>query len=153
MEEREERINKLAKSLRQSGFSSSDSSALEKAREMVEIEERIKESQQKKGFFGKLKDKFTHKKEEEAPADIANNESTVNELMKEAGIDETQLTKSENEKKEKIGEEIKELKEEIEEEKKKPSQEKIDEIKKKEQKIKEDLEVLDKEEGERINIE
>ena len=58
MEEREERINKLAKSLRQSGFSSSDSSALEKAKEMVEIEERIKKSQEDKDIFEKSNKKI-----------------------------------------------------------------------------------------------
>lgn len=156
MGEKEEKINKLADSLHKGGFSPSESAALEKAKEMVETEEKIKESQQKKGFFGKIKEKFSHKKEEPIKLedhDLSNDDRTVNELMKEAGVNEAELSKSTEEKKEMLKEDVEELKKEIDEEKKEPHAEKIEEIKNKEEEIKEDLETLEEEEGESINIE
>lgn len=156
MGEKEERINKLAKSLHQGGFSPSESSALEKAKEMVETEEKINASQEKKGFFGKIKEKFVHK--EEAPVklenyDIASDDRTINEIMSEAGVSKEEINQSKEKKKEEIKEEVDELRKEIDEEKKKPHPEKVEEIKRKEEKIKQDIDVLEEEEGERIDIE
>ncbi len=155
MEEKEEKINKLAKSLRQSGFSTSESSAAEKAKEMVETEEKINESQTKKGFFGRLKEKFSHKEEEPVKMenyDVTEDDRTVNEIMAEAGVSEADANNRE-EKKDELKEEVTELKKEIEEEKKDPHPGKIEEIKKKEKGVKQDLDVLEEEEGERIDIE
>ncbi len=125
MGEREEKVNKLAKSLHKSGFSISESSALEKAKEMIEIEEKLRKSQEKKGFSVK------NDKKEEATAkpedyDISKENKTVNEIMKEAGVSETEQPKE----KEGI---IKESNDKEE--------------------FDEDSETLEEEEGERIDIE
>src|SRR3989338_6742472 len=102
MGEREDRIKKLAKSLYESGFSISESIALEKAREMTEIEEKIKDAQQKKGLFGRVREKLIAKKDE-APVKLGNYDSddnkTVNEIMEEAGISSEEIAGSKERKK------------------------------------------------------
>jgi len=156
MGEREDRIKKLAKSLYESGFSISESIALEKAREMTEIEEKIKDAQQKKGLFGRVREKLIAKKDE-APVKLGNYDSddnkTVNEIMEEAGISSEEIAGSKERKKEELGKEVDELKKEIEGEKKEQHPDRIKEIKEREDNLKRDIEILEEEEGERIDIE
>ena len=107
---------------------------------------------EKEGFFSHLKEKFHHEKKQESEKhrfsepdyDIFREELTVNELMREVGVNPEAIPEGKNNI-ENIGEKISELREELFEEGKNPDEGEIEEIKRKMEKLKEEMLRIEKE--------
>lgn len=142
-----ERVKELAETLKKQGLAASTYEAIEKAKRIVDDEEKIEEVKEERGrtkrelkikvekeklqeekekesFFEKIKDKLTHKEQEDIKRfeqpdyDVSREEVTVNELMEEIGVNPEAV-------KEKIIEETEPFKDEIREEVKVPETQNI----------------------------
>jgi len=110
---------------------------------------------EKEGFLSHLKEKFHHKKNPEPKKhefsepdyDISKEDLTVNDLMKEVGVNPEDISEKE-EKIADVQEKISELKEELIEEQKNPEEEKVEEIKHKIEDIKEEVQEIEEEKTE-----
>jgi len=137
-----ERVKELAETLKKQGLAASTYEAIEKAKRIVGDEEKIEEvkeerertkreleikvekqklqeEKEKESFFEKIKDKLTHKEQEDIKRfeqpdyDVSREEVTVNELMEEIGVNPEAVKETE---KEKIIEETEPFKDGIREE-------------------------------------
>ena len=126
--------------------------------ELPEIKEEFSEEKaehKKEGFFSNLDEDLSHEKNPEPEGhkfsepgyDISREELTVNDLMKEVGVNPEVIPEEKN-KVEDMTEKISELKEEILEEGKNPEEGKMEEIKNKMEEIKEEMQDIEKEETE-----
>ncbi len=176
----DEKVIELAKSLKNNGLAASDYEAMEKAKAILGVQiqkvepekesfektgepfadtpEAHLESQEKKeGLFSHLKEKLHH--EEEKPIasktsqpdyDISREELTVNDLMREVGVnpveEHKELEKEEGQKIHDVKREISEIREEISDEIKHPKERKMEEIKEEVKEVKQEMQEISEEE-------
>ncbi|MBL7055162.1 hypothetical protein ISS05_05385 [Candidatus Woesearchaeota archaeon] len=176
-----EKVKELAETLKNQGLAASMYEAVEKAKLIIGDEEKIEKTEEqkeklnqeqqkkveeqkyeKKGFFEKIKDKTMHNHPKDAERfqqpdyNISREEITVNELMKDLGVNPDEVKEIE---KERVEEKAKILKEEIRDQEMKEeqnilnspgskdndSEEKVRELKEKIRSIKEEAEALEEE--------
>ena len=150
-----EKVKELAETLKKQGLAASMHEAMEKAQRIIGDEENEQEEtqengqqieqQEKEGAFGD-KEKIhpeEGKRFEQPNYNISKETSTVNELMKELGVNPEKIKELE---KEKIGEQAETLKKEIEEvEGGEVKKEKVKEFKEKVGELKEEADELEEE--------
>jgi hypothetical protein len=160
----EQKVRELAETLKKEGLAASMYDAMEKARCIIEEEEKsraaeeerkkpteepqVKPEEQKESFFQRLRDKISHKEHTDAKKieqpyyDVPREEVTVNELMKEVGVDPEKVRGME---KERLKEEANTLKEELMREESEGKKEKLDELKKRISDFEEEVEEFEEE--------
>ena len=173
----DQKVKELAQTLKNSGLAASDYEAIEKAKailgtkiqkeeneqelEIPKIKERLPEkTEQKEGFISHLTERLHHEKKPELVKhrfsqpdyDVSKEELTVNDLMREIGVNPEEITE-EKEKIKDVEEKISEVKAGIIEEGKKPEKEKIGEIRNQIEDIKEELQEIEKAEEDKLKEE